>query len=260
MSTRLEIASFGYHEVTDDPKACGFQRPGALPYKHTEQAFQRDLDHVARSAHPPELVTKVDLTRPGQHVFLTFDDGGKSAVAIGDALSARGWRGHFFIVSGLIGTRTFMTEGEIRYLRSCGHVIGSHSHTHPDIFRDLTEARMVEEWRISGDILAQLLGEPCVTASIPGGDASPAVFQSAATAGLGYLFTSEPWLVPRHVRACWILGRFMPKRWTPAARVGELASFQGWPSALLVRRLKELARRAMPQLYRLYIQRTTTPY
>ena len=58
MSTRLEIASFGYHEVTDDPKACGFQRPGALPYKHTEQAFQRDLDHVARSAHPPELVVQ----------------------------------------------------------------------------------------------------------------------------------------------------------------------------------------------------------
>ena len=119
---------------------------------------------------------------------------------------------------------------------------------------------MVEEWRTSCDILSQLLGEPCVTASIPGGDASAAAFRSAATAGLEYLFTSEPWVVPRRVGNCWILGRFMPKRWTPATRVGELARFRGWPSALLVRRLKEFARRAMPHLYRLYIRRTTTPY
>jgi len=43
----------------------------------------------------------------------------------------------------------------------------------------------------------------------------------------------------------------------PAARIGELAAFRGWRSALLVRQLKGLARSAFPQLYRRYVRRTT---
>lgn len=260
MSLRsVAAASFGYHEVTDDPASAGFQRPGARPYKHTRAAFSRDLDAIAVGPRPPERVTDVDLSSPGRHVFLTFDDGGKSATWIGDALAARGWKGHFFIVTGLVGTRTFLTAGEIRYLRECGHVVGSHSNTHPDIFREEPFDRMVEEWRVSRDRLAQLLGAPCTTASVPGGDISPEVLLSADTAGLSHLFTSEPLLRPVRVGACWVLGRFMPKAWTPAGRIGELAAFRGWRRALLVRRLKGAARRAFPQLYRQYVFRTTRP-
>jgi len=253
----VAVASFGYHEVTDDPAAAGFQRPGALPYKHAPAAFARDLDAIARGPHAPERVTDLDLGAAGRHVVLTFDDGGKSAVAIADALAARGWKGHFFIVTGLIGTRTFLTAQEVRSLRQGGHVVGSHSETHPDIFREQPFDRMVEEWRVSRDRLAQLLGEPCETASVPGGDSSPLVFKSADVAGLTYLFTSEPVLTPARVGTCWILGRYMPKAWTPAARIGELAAFRGWRSALLVRRLKGAARRAFPALYRQYVRRTT---
>lgn len=260
MTVGLQFASFGYHEVTDDPATAGFQRPGAMAYKHTTAAFERDLDAIAASGHAPEIITALDLTRPARHVLLTFDDGGKSAVHIGDTLAARGWRGHFFIATSLIGTRTFMDRSEIEYLRSCGHVIGSHSDTHPDIFRDLTPDRMLQEWRVSCDRLAQLLGEPCPTASLPGGDASTRVFRAAAQAGLHYLFTSEPWITPRRVDGCWILGRFFPKVWTPPERVGELARFRGWRRALLTRRLKGFARRAFPPLYRLYVRKTTTPW
>jgi peptidoglycan/xylan/chitin deacetylase (PgdA/CDA1 family) len=145
-------------------------------------------------------------------------------------------------------------------LRSCGHSIGSHSDTHPDIFRDIPLAQMLEEWQVSCDRLAQLLGEPCPTASLPGGDASTLVFRAAAQAGLHYLFTSEPWLKARRVDGCWILGRVFPKVGTPPERVGELARFRGWRRALLTRRLKGFARRAFPPLYRLYVRRTTTPW
>ena len=257
MTPSLTVASFGYHEVTDHPTTAGVQRPGALPYTHTRAAFSRDLDAMAAGPCPPERVTDLDLTRPGRHVLLTFDDGGKSAVAIGDALTARGWKGHFFIVTGLIGSRTFLTGAEIRYLHGCGHVVGSHSDTHPDIFREQPWARMIEEWRVSRDKLAQLLGAPCRTASVPGGDSSQAVLASADAAGLEYLFTSEPVLQPQRVGTCWILGRFMPKAWTPPERIGELGTFRGWRSALLVRQLKGLARSAFPRLYRQYIRRTT---
>ncbi len=251
------IAAFGYHEITDEPSTSGFQRPGALAYTLTPRAFDDHLTQMAASAARPTRVIDIDFTRPGRFLVLTFDDGGKSAVYAGDALCRRGWTGHFFLVSSLIGRRTFVAASDIRYLASCGHVVGTHSHTHPDIFPDLTPERMLEEWRRSGDAIGQILGEPCLTASVPGGDISQPVLESAAGAGVRYLFTSEPWLSPRAVNGCWVLGRFSPKVGTSRARIRELAQFRGWTSALVARRLKGLARAGFPLLYRLYVRRTT---
>jgi len=252
-----QIAAFTYHEVTDDPSSSGFQRLGAMPYKLTPGAFAAHLARIAAGPVAPTLVTGIDFTRPGRVVLLTFDDGGKSALYAGEELCRRGWTGHFFVVSSLMGSRTFMTAGDIRHLVSCGHLVGTHSHTHPDIFRDLTARRMLEEWRTSCDAIGDLLGEACVTASVPGGDMSPAVVESASRAGVRYLFTSEPWLAPRRVHDCWVLGRFSPKAGTSPARIGELAQFRGWTRALMLRRLKALARAGLPLLYRHYVRRTT---
>jgi peptidoglycan/xylan/chitin deacetylase (PgdA/CDA1 family) len=257
MTTRLEIATLGYHDVTDDPFVSGFQRSGALPFKHTVAGFARDLDAIAAAPIAPRLVTDIDLSAPGRHLLLTFDDGGKSALHISDALCARGWRGHFFIVTNLLGARTFLTPADVRQLRSSGHLIGSHSHTHPDIFKALSPRRMLEEWHASTDALSQALGERCATAAVPGGDISPRVLESAAAAGLRALFTSEPWCTPRRVHGCWMLGRYIVKAATPSARIAALAAFRGWRTALLVRRFKVAARTALPSLYRAYVARTT---
>jgi peptidoglycan/xylan/chitin deacetylase (PgdA/CDA1 family) len=250
------IAAFGYHDVTDVPTESGFQRNGAVPFKLGTRQFQEHLDHIAAASLMPTLVTEADLTGPGRHLFLTFDDGGKSALRIGEELCRRGWRGHFFISTSLIGKRTFLDPGELRQLRACGHVVGSHSHTHPDIYRELNWERMVVEWRQSSDVLAQLLGEACVTGAVPGGDISTQVLRSAATAGIRYLFTSEPWLRPRIVLGCWVLGRFCAKATTTAEEIAQLARFRGWTSRLLMRRLKAAARRSVPPLYRLYVSRS----
>jgi peptidoglycan/xylan/chitin deacetylase (PgdA/CDA1 family) len=254
---RAELACFGYHEVTDDPTASGFQRLSAARYKMSRAEFARHLDGIARSPYPPTLVHQVDFGQRNRHVLLTFDDGGKSALHINEELCRRGWRGHFFVITSFIGRRHFLDAGEIRHIHSCGHRIGSHSHTHPDIFCDLTASRMAEEWRVSCDLLAQLLGEPCDRASVPGGDISREMLETAGAAGLRFLFTSEPHLVPCHVNGAWVLGRYSPQGGTAAARVSRLARFQGWHSALLSRRLKVLARRAAPALYREYVRRTT---
>jgi peptidoglycan/xylan/chitin deacetylase (PgdA/CDA1 family) len=249
------VASLGYHDVTDLPADSGFQRNGAVPYKLRADQFAQHLDRIAGLA-APALVTDIDLIRQGRHLLLTFDDGGKSALRVSEELCRRGWRGHFFITTGLIGQRTFLDADEIRHLRSCGHIVGSHSHTHPDIYRELDWEQMVVEWRRSCDLLAQLLGEPCVTAAVPGGEISSAVLRSAASAGLRYLFTSEPWLKPRIVGGCWVLGRFCPKASTSSEEIAELADFRGWTSKLLVRRLKGMASRSVPPLYRLYVSRS----
>jgi peptidoglycan/xylan/chitin deacetylase (PgdA/CDA1 family) len=251
------VAGLGYHDVTDHPAESGFQRDGALPFKLSPETFRAHLDQIAARGMTPGLVSRIDFSRPGRHLMLTFDDGGKSALEIGEELCRRGWRGHFFISTALVGRKTFLTALEIRELRRAGHVIGSHSHSHPDIYRELPWEQMVIEWRQSADILAQILGEPCTAAAIPGGEISNAVIRSAAVAGIRHLFTSEPWLQPRIVAGTLVLGRFCAKNSTTAEEIGRLAAFQGWRSKLIIRQLKQLAGRGFPTLYRIYVGRST---
>src|SRR2546429_1916543 len=185
-------AAFAYHDVTDDPRESGFQWRGAAPYTIGRVAFRSHLEAMATAYRRPALVTAIDFAAPGRHLLLTFDDGGKSALAVGDELSRRGWLGHFFIVTGRIGDATFLDAAGIRYLRRCGHVIGSHSHTHPNIFREQPLAQMIAEWRAGCGRLADLLGGPPPLASLPGGDISPAGLQSAPPPRLKYPHPSQP--------------------------------------------------------------------
>lgn len=254
----MQIASFTFHEVCDNPAESGWQRAAALPYKHSTAVYREHLDQIGRSSVQPSLLT--GLTQSDRHLALTFDDGGASNVAAGDELARRGWRGFFFIVTGLTGTKGFMDAAQIKYLRSCGHIIGSHSDTHPDIFRSLTPGQMRQEWRVSCDKLSALLGEPCATASIPGGDGSPLVYQMAAEAGLRTLFTSEPKLTPTQVDGMQVLGRVCLKRATPATRVRELAEFQGWPRENAIRRMKVGARVLLFPAYKAYVYWKTRPF
>ena len=202
-------------------------------------------------------MSEVDFGRPGRHLLLTFDDGGASARYAADELSRRGWRGHFFIVTSLVGARTFLRKEDLRQLHGEGHLIGGHSHTHPNFFRDLPRSRMLEEWRISAAILADLLGAPCTSAAVPAGDISPTVLASAAEAGVRFLFTVEPELSPRQVNDCWVLGRCLVKARMPPRRLEELVHFRGWTRALALRRAKVIARRALPFVYRRVIERRT---
>jgi peptidoglycan/xylan/chitin deacetylase (PgdA/CDA1 family) len=174
-----------------------------------------------------------------------------------EQLARRGWKAHFFIITARIGERTFLKPADIRALRSAGHVIGTHSHTHPDIFRSLSPALMASEWGVSRAILESLLGEPCVMASVPGGDISRGVLESAGEAGLRFLFTSEPLITPERVGETWILGRVILKSGISAATVRELAAFRGWQGAKLLRRLGGLARTLSPSLYAQYVRMRT---
>jgi hypothetical protein len=90
---------------------------------------------------------------------------------------------------------------------------------------------------------------------VPGGEISDVVLRSAAAAGLTHLFTSEPWRAPRRVDGCSVLGRYIPKAGASPARMSELAHFRGWGRALVMRRLKVLAKFMLPLPYRVYLRR-----
>ncbi|MGH7515381.1 MAG: polysaccharide deacetylase family protein [Gemmatimonadales bacterium] len=245
-----EVATFCFHEVTDEPRSTGFQRRGAAPFTLTRRTFIEHLDAIAASPWTPRRVTDLGPGSPSRCIMLTFDDGGRSALDAADELSRRGWTGHFFIVTGRIGTSTFLSRDGVRQLHRAGHVVGSHSHTHPDIFRELAPRDMLAEWQTSAAALSDLLGAPCEAASVPGGEISQAVLRSGAAAGFRYLFTVEPTVRPGDEGGCRVFGRYMVKARTKRSRMEQLAQFRGWTGALALRRMKAVARRSFPPLYR----------
>ena len=190
------LISLAFHDVTDDFESSGFRQPVAQKYKHTVAQFREYLDAVEASRLP--VTTSLDEAGAnGPAVIFTFDDGGACSDIPARMLEERGWRGVFFVTTDLIGTRGFLTAEAIQNLHQRGHIIGSHSCSHPDVFRSLTQAQMRYEWCNSCDILQELLGERCVVASVPGGDMNNATITEAAAAGLQHIFTSEqltsPW-------------------------------------------------------------------
>jgi peptidoglycan/xylan/chitin deacetylase (PgdA/CDA1 family) len=250
----LELATLLYHEVTDDPTSSGFQRAAAMPFKHRRRDFSQHLEAIAAAGRVPVSAESIDFSLPGKHLLLTFDDGGTSALHVSDALAAHGWKAHFFITTAKLGTRTFLDAGGVRALHAAGHVVGTHSHSHPNVFRALAPAVMLAEWRESRARLEAILGAAVTAASVPGGDSSPEVERSARLAGLRLLFTSEPTLSPCRAGRAWILGRACVKTTTSTAAVRQLASFRGWRRQWMIWRLKDAARMALDPAYRRWVR------
>jgi peptidoglycan/xylan/chitin deacetylase (PgdA/CDA1 family) len=197
-----------YHDVVDgDPDASG--RPGAGPdrYKLTWKRFIEHLDRIQDVVPVPPSVSH-DENGPSPSWSLTFDDGGISAVAVAEELLRRTWRGYFFVTSGLIGAPGFVDESAIRELDRMGHVVGSHSVTHPARMASLTATELLREWSESVAILSDLVGKEVRTASVPGGYYRSNVADAAARAGITTLFTSEPVRNAHRAHGCLVIGRY----------------------------------------------------
>ena len=200
-----------YHDVVEngDFESSGFPGEGAHVYKLRREDFACHLDAIAAAG--PQVGTVRDL-KPTP-VLLTFDDGGVSFHhPIADLLEQRGWRGHFFITTDRIGTPGFLSEAELRDLHRRGHVIGSHSRSHPTRMAALSRAELDREWSESIARLSAVLGEAVKTASVPGGYYSRPVAEAAAAAGIDVLFTSEPTSKGGMVDGCVVLGRYVIQR------------------------------------------------
>jgi peptidoglycan/xylan/chitin deacetylase (PgdA/CDA1 family) len=206
-----------YHDVVEngDFASSGFPGEGAHVYKLRREDFERHLDAI-RAALPAGVVSSIAARREwsgAPPVFLTFDDGGITALhPTADTLEARGWRGHFFVTTGRIGTPGFLTADAVRDLHRRRHVVGSHSASHPTRMAALSRADLDTEWRDSIACLSDLAGERIRVASVPGGYYSREVARAAAAAGIEVLFTSEPTASSSNVDGCLVLGRYVVQR------------------------------------------------
>jgi peptidoglycan/xylan/chitin deacetylase (PgdA/CDA1 family) len=181
-----------YHDVVPAGQfeLSGFQSPDANIYKLSVDEFDRHLAAIEKSASRP--ISTVDVATDDS-LMVTFDDGGKGAILhTAGMLEQRGWRGHFFMTTDYIGSLAFMTTADLRNLRSRGHVIGSHSCSHPTRMNRCSPAELAREWSDSVRALEDVLGEPVTTASIPGGYYGDNVVRAAARAGASARLSRQP--------------------------------------------------------------------
>lgn len=225
----MKALSIMYHDVVERSlaDASGFPGADAALYKIEPEKFREQLAAIA-SAQPCQPASIYDvLSKPleGMPFFLTFDDGGASAAThIADALEHYGWRGHFFVATGYIGTQTFMSREQILDLHRRGHIIGSHSSSHPLRMSHCSREEILREWKESASLLSDILGERVSVASVPGGAYSRRVAEAAAAAGIAALFTSEPMVRCRTVDDCLVIGRYMIQSWMSAQTVASLSA------------------------------------
>jgi peptidoglycan/xylan/chitin deacetylase (PgdA/CDA1 family) len=221
-----------YHDVYDsDPVESGFADSGARHYKLSQAEFERQMSGLAAVVDDaPFLATEAADPAADMPFGLTFDDGGVSFhTHIATCLEARGWRGHCFMTTGCIGQPGFLDASQLRELHARGHVIGSHSVTHPKRFASCSWEEMLKEWSDSRQTLQDILGADVVCASVPGGYFSTLVAEAAQEAGYTTLFTSEPETRVRDVGGCKVLGRHTLREGTATDLPARLARGEAMP-------------------------------
>jgi peptidoglycan/xylan/chitin deacetylase (PgdA/CDA1 family) len=218
----MKAISLGYHDVTD---GCDLP-PHKKLYSLEKPHFQDHLTAIQRNA-PAKSVATIEASRSWKGeipIFLTFDDGAASAFTfVADELEMRGWRGHFFVITDWIGRPGYLDRHQICELSSRGHVIGSHTCSHPERMSSLTWNELIREWSQSCNVLADILGREVRVASVANGYYSHAVGQTAMASGIQVLFTSTPTAGIRRFGGNLILGRFSMQRRTPPEVAGALA-------------------------------------
>lgn len=224
-----------FHDVFEhDPAESGFASNAADRYKLAVSDFDGQLAGVeaVRSDVPmlsPGILRRMKSEHGLAPFLITVDDGGVAyARHIADRLERRDWRGHCFVTTNFIGHRGFLTADQIRDLDARGHVIGSHSASHPPRFRVLPFDQMVAEWSRSRRTLEDIVGHAVEVASVPGGYFSPKVAQAASEAGIRVLFTSEPVTRVDRRGDCIIVGRFTIRRGDPPDTARRFVSAAPW--------------------------------
>jgi peptidoglycan/xylan/chitin deacetylase (PgdA/CDA1 family) len=224
--------SLMYHDVIDRDSvdASGFPGPGAALYKITPVDFRRHLNAIQEARVISSTTDRLDEWT-GTQLLFTFDDGGVTFYdPVAPMLEEYGWRGHFFISTDYIGKREFLTAGQIRELRERGHVIGSHSCSHPTRMASCSPEQLRREWRGSIDVLQSILGEAVTTASVPGGYYSRTVGEMAVEAGIRVLFNSEPETRAQVLGNGIVLGRYTVQAGMTDVECAALAAGNIWPA------------------------------
>ena len=164
---------------------------------------------------------------------VTFDDGHISNYELALPLIERfGMRAIFFITTDWIGAEHRMSETHLRALLDMGHLIGSHSCSHP-FLNECSNQQLQDELQASRKRLEDLIGSLVTMISIPYGRWDRRVLRACKTAGYLKVFTSDPWLSSAVREGVEVVGRMTVRNSMDASRLRHLITSRGLVKARL---------------------------
>lgn len=174
-----------YHDVfIANTSESGFDTNGANHYKINVDLFKDHLKTIS------QMVDSGEISR--SDIVFTFDDGGVSSYGvIAPLLEKYNFIGHFYISTDYIGKPSFLSEQEIRLLVERGHVIGSHSASHPSNMSTLSIEERQNEWVKSISRLADVTGGLIKEISLPNGFLIKEDLEFIKTLGISHIYTSQ---------------------------------------------------------------------
>lgn len=174
-----------YHDVFNKtPDESGFCSPGANFYKLSSTLFEGHVKKISK------LIYDKRIKR--ENIVFTFDDGGVSAATIiAPILEKYGFWGYFFVATDMINKSGFVNESQIRTLIEHGHLVGSHSATHPENMLDLSANDSRKEWMDSVKRLEQVLERRIDLVSIPNGYFRNSDIKTLKELGIRKIYTSK---------------------------------------------------------------------
>jgi peptidoglycan/xylan/chitin deacetylase (PgdA/CDA1 family) len=176
MAPKHDAVVITYHRLPD--KKLAKAKFHDLPFGR----FREQMELVAKRVHS-------NLTTP--NVCIAFHDGTKDHLAAGKLLSELGLKGTFFIVTGWLGQKGFLTRDDVKELARLGHRIGSHTVTHPNLTKlnqDELNKELVESKRTLEDITNQSID----WLAPPGGMYNRSVLERADAQGY-FVFSTMEW-------------------------------------------------------------------
>jgi|UPI0006847DFD peptidoglycan/xylan/chitin deacetylase (PgdA/CDA1 family) len=177
-----------------------------LAYHELSKAGGRDVYALS----PEKFRRHVDIvSRHGRaSYYLSFDDGHASNFELArPILQEHEVPALFFITTAWVGVLgSVMSWSQVRQLFSEGHIIGSHTHTHP-LLTSCGEKALRNELTASKRLIEDHLGGEVNTISLPGGRANPGILMACREAGYTRVYTSR-------------VGEFMPMTETTPEVIG----------------------------------------
>lgn len=215
-----------YHDVyAHEKNESGFQNETALGYKVNSSEFERQINKICANNSPDAYA-------------LSFDDGGTSfSELILPILDKYHVKGHFFIATNYIGTVGFLTEDQIREIRSHGHFIGAHTASHCSNLSQMKDEDIKREWEISINRLENVLGEKITEVSIPCGNYDKRTLDVLSCIdNISKVYTSDPTTKEKYVKNLCVIGRFGIKENMSSDVACKIVSSRSFRSKIVIRK------------------------
>ncbi|MBR3919004.1 MAG: polysaccharide deacetylase family protein [Clostridia bacterium] len=181
-----KLITLMYHDVyIDNPNESGIATADCATYKISNITFEEHLKAIRK------LINEGSIQE--NQIRITFDDGGDSFFKIiMPILDKYGFKGYFFIATGFVGQKGFLTESMIKELHTDGHIVGAHSHSHQQRMHTLSNEILMEDWGFSMKYLSNIIGQQVTDVSLPNGYQSKGIMSAVLNNGAKDIYTSNP--------------------------------------------------------------------